>query len=226
MEDAPYISESEAKRLMVSIGKRLYEKGLVSATDGNMSCRLDADRLIVTPSGVCKGFLSEDELIIVDGSGKVIEGKGKPSSEIRLHLLAYALRKDVRAVLHAHPPILTAITLARLPFDAALLPELWLTTGSIPIASYATPSTEDLAESARPFVTNHNAILLERHGSLTMASDLEKAYFMLEKMEQAALVFVISFLLSGGKAPPPLPLEELTRLAEAFHHLRSRTSSE
>jgi L-fuculose-phosphate aldolase len=225
MRENTYIEEQEARRLMVSIGKRLYEKGLITATDGNMSCRLDADRLLVTPSGVCKGFLSEEQLIIVDREGKVIEGDGRPSSEIRVHLVAYALRKDIGAVLHAHPPLLTAITVARLPFDSALLPELWITTGPVPVASYATPSTEDLAESVRPFVAKHNAILLERHGSLTMASDLEKAFFLLEKMEHAALVFVISFLLSGGKLPQPLSIEELSRLSEAFRYLKSKPSS-
>jgi len=211
-----FISESEARRLMVNIGRRLYDKGFISATDGNMSCRVGDNRFLVTPSGVCKGFLSEDDLIVVAGDGRVIEGKGKPSSEIRVHLLAYALREDIRAVVHAHPPILTAITLAKLPFDAALLPELWVTVGSIPIAPYATPSTEDLSESVRPFIPNHNAILLERHGSLTMASDLERAFFVLEKLEHAALVFVISFLLSGGKIPQPLSAGDLARLSEVF----------
>jgi L-fuculose-phosphate aldolase len=163
-------------------------------------------------------------LIVVDSNGQIIEGKGKPSSEIRLHLLVYALRKDIDAVIHAHPPILTAITLAKLPFDAALLPELWLTVKSIPIAPYATPSTTDLPESVAPFIPNHNAILLERHGSLTMASDLERAFFILEKLEHAALIFILSFILSGGKIPQPLSPEDLARLSSVFHAVHSRTS--
>ncbi|MCX7823058.1 MAG: class II aldolase/adducin family protein [Syntrophobacterales bacterium] len=208
--------ESEARRLMVDIGRRLYERGLISATDGNMSCKLDRDRFIVTPSGLCKGFMSEDSLIVVDGEGRVLEGSKKPSSEIRLHLLAYSLREDIGAVLHAHPPIITAITLAKLPFDSAILPELWVSLGPVPVAPYATPSTEELPEAVKPFISNHNAIILERHGSLTLASDLEKAFFMLEKLEQAALIFALSILLSGGRIPPPLSTLELARLAQVF----------
>lgn len=217
--------ESEARSLIVKIGQRLYDKGLISATDGNMSCKLSESRFLVTPSGVCKGLMSEDSLIVIDRDGQVLDGKGKPSSEVKLHLLAYSLRKDVGAVLHAHPPIITAITLAKLPFDSAVLPELWITLGHVPVAPYATPSTEDLPEAVRPFIPHHNTIILERHGSLTMASDLEKAFFMLEKLEHGALIFALSVLISGGKIPRPLATEELARLSEIFQLGRCFTFS-
>lgn len=210
------LKESEVRQLMVDIGRRLYKKGFISATDGNMSYRLSDNRFIITPSGICKGFMSEDALIIVNERGQVIEGAGKPSSEIRLHLIAYTMREDIKAVLHAHPPVTTAITLTKLPFDSAILPESWVLLGHVPVAPYATPSTEDLPEAVRPFIRNHNTIILERHGSITMASDLETAFFMLEKLEHTALIFALSVILSSGKVPHPLSPVELERLTNIF----------
>ncbi len=211
-------SEKVLRKKIVEIGKRLYEKGFVTATDGNMSCRIDSERILITPSGVCKGVLTEQSLIVVNEKGDVIEGSkghGKPSSEIKMHLLIYSMRPDVRAILHAHPPLLTAITLAKVPFNTSILPEAWVSVGSVPIASYATPSTEDLAESIKPFVSSHKAILLERHGSITMADDIEKAYFMLEKLEHTALVLLYTYLFTG-RFPNPLSEKEREILKRIF----------
>ncbi|HDL90612.1 MAG TPA: class II aldolase/adducin family protein [Thermodesulforhabdus norvegica] len=202
------------KMELIEAGKWLYSKGLVSATDGNLSVRID-DRIVVTRSGVNKGKLSPEDFVIVGLDGKVLDGTGKPSSEIRMHLTVYAMRKDVKAVIHAHPPILTALTLAGIPFDATWLPEVWVTIGPVPTAPYATPSTQEVPQAIEPFVKDHNAILLERHGSLTYSSTLEKAYFALEKLEHAAYVIMLATIIRG-ETPPGLTKEQLKKLNVAF----------
>ncbi len=199
---------------LVRICGKLARKGLIAATDGNVSCRVAENRLLITRSGVAKGEISVSDLLTVDGQGNVLFGEGRPSSEIRLHLLVYARRPDVRAVVHAHPAMLTALTLAGVEFDARVLPEVWLSIGPVPTAGYATPSTEEVPASVAPFVAEHQAILLERHGSLTLGKTLEEAYQRLEKLEHAAQTLFYARLLSGKNAVPlgPDELEKLDRI--------------
>jgi L-fuculose-phosphate aldolase len=197
---------------LIRICRRLYARGLVVATDGNISCRCEDGTLLITPSGVAKGELEEAQLLRVDGRGQVLAGEGKPSSEFRMHLAVYAERPDVQAVVHAHPPLLTAFTLAGVPFIAETLPEVWLTIGPVPTAAYATPSTAEVVTAIAPYIANHQAILLERHGSLTVGKDLQEAYLRLEKLEHAAHTLLYSQLLNG-RQPAPLPAEALAKLA-------------
>jgi L-fuculose-phosphate aldolase len=197
---------------LIRVCRRLYERGLVAATDGNISCRCEDGTLLITPSGVAKGELEETDLLRVDERGQVLAGEGKPSSELRMHLAVYTGRPDVQAVVHAHPPLLTAFTLAGVPFVAETLPEVWLTIGPVPTAVYATPSTAEVVTAITPYIANHQAILLERHGSLTVGKDLKEAYLRLEKLEHAAYTLLCSRLLSG-RQPTPLPPEALAKLA-------------
>ena len=189
----------------------MEQKGLVAASDGNVSCRIGEDRLLVTPSGRPKGSLAPSDLILTDMGGQVISGTGRPSSELRMHLLIYREREDVRSVVHAHPPMLTAMTLAGMPFPADALPELRLTLGAVPTAPYATPTTEEVPASIAPLVAGHRAILLERHGSVTMGKTMEEAYLRLEKLEHAAHTLYYATLLAG-RPPAPLSPEELEKL--------------
>jgi L-fuculose-phosphate aldolase len=197
---------------LIRVCRRLYARGLVAATDGNVSCRCEDGTLLITPSGVAKGELQEADLLRVDERGQVIAGKGKPSSEFRMHLAVYADRPDVQAIVHAHPPLLTAFTLAGVPFVAETLPEVWLSIGPVPTAAYATPSTAEVVTAIAPYIPNHQAILLERHGSLTMGRDIKEAYLRLEKLEHAAHTLLYSQLLNG-RQPAPLPPEALVKLA-------------
>jgi L-fuculose-phosphate aldolase len=197
---------------LIRVCRRLCERGLVAATDGNVSCRCGDGTILITPSGIAKGELEEAGLLRVNEHGQVLAGTGKPSSELRMHLAVYARRPDVKAVVHAHPPLLTAFTLAGVPFIAETLPEVWLTIGPVPTAAYATPSTAEVATAIAPFIADHQAILLERHGSLTMGKDLGEAYLRLEKLEHAAYTLLYSRLLSGSQ-PAPLPREALAKLA-------------
>jgi L-fuculose-phosphate aldolase len=203
------------KREMIRICRKLARERLVAASDGNVSCRLDNGLFLITPSGRPKGDVEERELLVVDRRGEVRDGAGKPSSEIRLHLLVYERRPDVHAVVHAHPPLLTALTLAGIPFPAHVFPEVWISVGPVPTAPYATPSTEEVPRAIAPFVDRHQAVLLERHGSLTVGENLRQAYYRLEKLEHAARCLLAARLF-GGRLPEPLDAARLEELEKIF----------
>ena len=211
--------ETRARMELIAVCKKLVEKDLIAATDGNVSCRVGQDRLLVTPSGKPKGALKPIDLLLVNGHGEVLAGREKPSSEIRMHLEVYRRRADVAAVVHAHPPMLTAFTVAGMPFVAEALPEVWLTFGTVPTAPYATPCTAEVPEAVAPFLEKHQAILLERHGSLTLGRSLDEAYLRLEKLEHAARILFFARLLSNAP-PSPLPNEALAKLEQLVFHSR------
>ncbi len=204
-------SEERLRKEVIEICRRIQQKGFIAASDGNVSCRLDGNAILITPGGRPKGELEAEDLLRVDMQGRVVEGRGKPSSEIRMHLCVYGVRSDVEAVVHAHPPMLTAFTVAGMPFVSGALPEVWLTIGSVPTAPYATPSTVEVPASIEPFLENHHAILLERHGSLTFGKDIREAYMRLEKLEHAAHTLCYAHLLAG-RAMGPLPESDLKKL--------------
>lgn len=203
--------ETRIRVEMIAVCRRLEEKGLIAATDGNVSCRIGADRLLVTPSGKSKGALEPIDLLLVNSQGEVVVGRDRPSTEMRMHLEVYRCRTDVSAVVHAHPPMLTALTLTNTPFVAESLPEVWLTFGPVPTAPYATPGTAEVPEAIAPFLEQHQAVLLERHGSLTFGRSLDEAYRLLEKLEHAAQTLFYARLLSG-RLPSPLSKDALEKL--------------
>ncbi len=182
----------KARNDIVEVGRRCYEHGFVAATDGNISCRLDNDLIAATPTGLCKGLLSPEDIVVLDGAGRRVEGRRQASSEILLHLEIYRERSDVDAVVHAHPPTATGFAVARLPLAQCVLPEVVTTLGDVPLAPYATPSTEEVPASIRPHLGDHNAFLLANHGTVTLGATLEEAYFTLEKVEQFARVMLIA----------------------------------
>ncbi|SFM66578.1 class II aldolase/adducin family protein [Thermodesulforhabdus norvegica] len=200
---------------IILVGKKLYERGLVSATDGNISVRKNDDEILITRSGVCKGELSAEDILVVSTSGDVLTGRGKPSVELPMHLGIYSVRKDVRAIVHAHPPVLTALTMTGVNFNSAWLPEVWLSVGPVPTVPYAPPSSKELADQVTRLITNCNALLLERHGSITVGRNLSEAYYRTEKLEHAALVGVFTAIVSG-KLPGPLDQEKLRELERLF----------
>jgi L-fuculose-phosphate aldolase len=204
--------ETRLREEMIEVCQKLAEKDLIVGTDGNVSCKVEDDRLLITPSGKPKGSLKPVDLLLVNSGGEILAGRGRPSNEVRMHLEAYRRREDIGAVVHGHPPMLTAFTLAGIPFMADAMPEVWLTFGQVPTAPYATPSTEEVPEAIGSYVERHRAILLERHGALTLGRTLEEAYLLLEKLEHAARTLFYAHLLH--RTPPsPLPAEALEKLA-------------
>lgn len=174
------------------VGRRMYAKGFIAANDGNVSVRTSEGEIWTTPTGYCKGFLTPDVLVKVSAAGEVLEGNARPSSELKMHLCVYRKRGDVQAVVHAHPPFATAHAVAGIPLDRAYMPESVVVLGTIPVAKYGTPSTEEIPEAIASFVQNHNGLLLENHGALTWGKDLQTAYALMEALEFNAHV---SFLV-------------------------------
>ena len=189
--------ESELRKQICKVGCSMYGRGFVVACQGNLSVRVDQDRILVTPAGACKGHLEPRDLLVTDLNGIVKCGTGRPSSEILMHLLFYRLRADVLAVCHAHPPTATGFAAAGRALDVAVLPEVVADLGTIPLAPYGMPGTWELCESLQPLVGKHNAILLENHGVVTCGQDLTAAYQRLETVEQFARILLIAHSLGG-----------------------------
>ena len=207
MTSAP--SEPQIRLDIVEVGRRLYARGYTASNDGNISVRLDAERLIMTPTSVCKGFMAPEMMCITDLDGRKIAGDRNPSSEMKMHLEVYRQRPDVNAVVHAHPPIATGFAVAGIPLDRAVLAEVVTTLGSVPIADYATPSTRELPESVRKYVKAHDGMLLANHGALTLGPDVFAAYYKMETIEHFAKISLVARLLGGERL---LSREEVTRL--------------
>ena len=205
-------TEKQHRQAICRIGRWMYTRGYVVASEGNLSVRLDEDRILVTPSGACKGRLKSEELLITDLSGEVIRGTGRPSSEMQMHLLYYRSRPDVRAVCHAHPPTATGFAAAGRGLEEPVLPEVVVSLGKIPLASYGTPGTWELCAGLEPLVHNYDATLLENHGVVTCGPDLGTAYQRMETVEQFARVILTAELLGG---PHLLPREEVHKLIAA-----------
>ncbi len=202
-------SEHELRELICEIGRRMYAKNLVSATDGNVSVRLGEDRYLVTPSGVCKGFLEPGDLVIANGGAEKLDGEGKVSSEFFTHLAAYEERPDVVAVVHAHPPKAIGFTLAGVPLTDYLLPEMVVAVGGIPTSDYATPASEEGGQVIRTLIRECDAIMLDRHGALTVGEDLLDAYFKMEKLEHAAEAILTAYQLG---TPKRMTEEQISKL--------------
>lgn len=214
------MTEHELRREMVRIGRLMWERGYVAATDGNLSARLGGNRLLVTASGYSKGFLSIDDLVIIDLDGEPVaayRGRAeRPSSEFLMHLEVYRQRPDVGAVVHAHPPLATAFSIAGVSLARCVLPEVVISLGSIPTAEYAMPGTPDVPLSIRESIQDHDALILAHHGSLTVGETLWDAYLRLEKVEHTAQITLAAQQLGQVHTLSPQAVE---RLAEKRRQL-------
>lgn len=188
-------AEEQIRADIVEVGRRLWARGFVASNDGNISVRLDDDRVITTPTAVSKGFMTPDMMVVTDLAGKKLAGERNASSELKMHLEVYRSRPDARAVVHAHPPTATGFAVAGIPLDRAVLAEVITTLGSIPIAEYATPSTDELPAACRKYLKAHDGLLLANHGALTLAPDLFTAYHRMETIEHFAKISLTARLL-------------------------------
>ena len=202
-------SHDTLRNLICEVGRRMYDKNLVSATDGNISIRLDDDEYLVTPSGVSKGFMQPEDIVIANGVGEKLSGAGKVSSEFFTHLTAYEERPDVKAVVHAHPPKAIGFTLAEQSLTELLLPEVVFAVGGIPTTEYATPASKEGAVVIRELIRESDALLLDRHGAITVGNDVMDAYFKMEKIEHAAESILTAKLLGSTKT---LTSDQMTKL--------------
>jgi L-fuculose-phosphate aldolase len=203
--------EEQLRDGIVEVGRRLHQRAYVASNDGNISVRLAGDYILTTPKGVSKGFMTPDMMVTTDLEGNKVAGARDASSELPMHLAVYRSRPDVQAVVHAHPPVATGFAVAGIPLDRAVLAEVVTTLGSIPIADYGTPSTDELADAVRKYITAHDGLLLANHGALTVAGDLFAAYYRMETIEHFARISVVARLLGRERL---LSREEVMRLQE------------
>jgi len=202
--------ENRLREKIVEVSRRLYQRGLVAGAGGNVSARIPgAPYILVTPSGLCKGYLAPSDIIKVDLDGNVIEGRLKPTSETPMHTEIYKAREDVNAVVHAHPPFCTGFACAGVPMNLPIFPEVIAMIGEVGMVEYVTPGTKELAVKVAEAAKKHEALLLANHGTITLGASLEQAYQRSEVLEDYAKVLLISRLLGGAK---PLPSEEVRKI--------------
>lgn len=180
---------------------KMWQLGWVAANDGNVSVQLPDKTFLATPTGISKSFITPDLLVHIDREGNVLEAADglRPSSEIRMHLRCYEEREDVHAVLHAHPPAATGYAVANVALDEYSMIETVIALGSIPVTPYGTPSTYEVLEAIAPYLGEHDAVLLQNHGALTVGADLLTAYYRMETLELFAKISLNAHILGGAK---------------------------
>ncbi|MCY4187849.1 MAG: class II aldolase/adducin family protein [Bryobacterales bacterium] len=202
-------TEREFAADIVQVGKLVYDKGWVAANDGNISIRLDDERIMCTPTGVSKGMMHVDDIIVVDYDGTKISGRLERTSEIKMHLKVYELREDIDAVVHAHPPVATGFAAAGRALNTALLPEVVIGLGCVPLAEYGLPGTDALTEPMLPLIPQYDALLLGNHGAVTYGKDVMQAFFRMETVELFARINFVAEMLGGARALPRLEVDKL-----------------
>jgi L-fuculose-phosphate aldolase len=205
-------TERESRREIVSFGKMLHQFGYVAAMDGNLSVRLDEQRILATPTAMSKGAMRPSDLVIVDMNGRPVAGQRHVSSEIAMHLMIYRLRPDIRGIVHAHPPTATGFAAAGVALNQPLVCEVVIGLGSIPLAKYGTPGTPELSESLEPLIPQYDAILMSNHGVVAYADTLHHAYMKMETVEHFARIALVTHVLGRQQ---PLGNQELEKLLVA-----------
>ena len=212
------VNEMEIKKLICDIGKRIYNRNMVAANDGNISVKLNDNEFLCTPTGVSKGFMTPEYICKVDAKGNVIQAnKGfKPSSEIKMHMRVYEKRPDVGAVVHAHPTFATSFAIAGIPLTQPIMPEAVISLGCVPIAEYGTPSTMEIPDNLEKYLPYFDAVLLENHGALTWSTDLLAAYHKMESVEFYAELLYKSKMLGGPKEFDKENIKKLYEIRRKF----------
>lgn len=215
-------TERDLRLAILEVGRLCYSQGLMPANNGNISARMGEDRIVITPSTLCKGRMELDDLLVIDLDGQVLKADSRKrrriSSETPMHLEAYRQRSDVRAVIHAHPAHATALTVAGIPFPDDVLPELLEGLGPVPTTDFATPSSDENAIAIRGYIAAHDAVLIRNHGAITVGRDLEEALVNLERVEHVARVITLALGLGDIQRLPPGMVEKL-------HDLRRKMKS-
>ncbi len=212
------VNEYELKKQICEIGRRIYNRGMVAANDGNISVKISDNEILCTPTGVSKGFMTPDMICKVDLNGKVLQATApyKPSSEIKMHLRVYKRRPDVKSVVHAHPMYATSFAIAGMALTQPIMPEAVIALGCVPLAKYGRPSTEEIPDSIEEFLPYFDAVLLAQHGALTWSDSLLAAYMKMESVEFYAQLLYQSKMLGGPKEFTPQQVEELYEIRRKF----------
>jgi L-fuculose-phosphate aldolase len=202
-------AERKQRAEIVCYGRMLHERGFVAAMDGNLSVRLDRERILVTPTGVSKGAMRAGDMVMVDLEGTRVAGRRNVTSEIGMHLLIYRTRPDIKAIVHAHPPTATGFAAAGMALTEPLVCEVVMGLGCIPLARYGTPGTSELAQTLEPFVPHYDAILMSNHGVVTYGDTIEHAYMKMETVEHFAQIALVTHLLGRQQPLTGVDIEKL-----------------
>ena len=208
----------ELREQICDICHKMWQLGWVAANDGNVSVKLPDGTFLATPTGMSKSFITPEKLVHIDQHGQILDASAglKPSSEIKMHLRCYKEREDVGAVLHAHPPVATGYAVANKPLDEYSMIETVIALGSIPVTPYGTPSTYEVPDRIAPYLGEHDALLLQNHGALTVGADLITAYYRMETLELFAKISLNAHLLGGAKEISRENIDRLISMREGY----------
>lgn len=202
-------TEQQFREDIVQVGRLMFDKGWIAANDGNITIRLDDGRLLATPTGVSKGMMRPEDLIVCNINGDKLCGERQCTSEMGMHLTVYANRPDIRAVVHAHPPVATGFATAGRALNLALLPEVVISLGSVPLADYGLPGTSALTEGMLPYIPKYDAILMANHGAVAYGEEVMQAFWKMETVEHFARITLVAELLGGPKVLPRVEVQKL-----------------
>lgn len=205
------MDEKNARKELVEVCHLAYERRYICGTEGNFSIRLSENVVLTTPKGACKGRLEIGDFVLTNINGELLTNSAdtKPSTELGMHLMAYKMRPDISAVVHAHPTCAVGFTVAGIALDQSVLPEVVCTVGTIPTATYATPSTEEVAQSLEPHLKDHDVMMMDHHGALCLGQNIWDAFYKLETLEHYAETVLVAHMLGGVK---PLSSEQVQKL--------------
>lgn len=212
------LSYMELREQICDVCHKMWQLGWVAANDGNVSVKLPDGNFMATPTGISKSFITPDKLVIINKDNEIIEAKEgyKASSEIKMHLRCYEEREDVGAVLHAHPPVATGYAVANKALDEYSMIETVIALGSIPVTPYGTPSTYEVPDRIAPYLGEHDAVLLQNHGALTVGADLYTAYYRMETLELFAKISLNAHLLGGAQEISRENIDRLIGMRESY----------
>jgi len=202
-------TDQQLREDIVQVGRLMFDKGWIAANDGNITIRLDEERLMATPTGISKGMMRPEDMLICDLHGDKLCGQRECTSELGMHLAIYQIRPDVRAVVHAHPPVATGFAAAGRALNLALLPEVVIGLGSVPLADYGLPGTPALTEGMLPYIPKYDAILMANHGAVAYGEDVLQAFSKMETVEHFARITLVAELLGGAKVLPRVEVQKL-----------------
>lgn len=210
-------TQASIAEALTAVAHRVDAKGLVCATDGNISARLPNGNILATPTSLNKGSVTAEDLVELMMDGTQVGGTRKPSTEIKMHLFIYSQRPDVQAVVHCHPVYATGFAAAGIPLKPNVFPEVIVSLGEVPLAEYAAPSTEELAHTLRPFILTYNAVLMANHGAVTYGASLWEACYAMEKVEQTAHMLFVAETLGGARQLSDAQVSRLKVLSQTVY---------
>ena len=213
------MSEEQLRQEIIRFCHLTYEKSLLASTDGNLSARMSDGNILCTATMTNKGLIRAEDLVVIDPSGKRIRGERKASSEMAMHILIYEMRPDVHAVVHAHPPCATAYAAAGIPLNKALISEVVLALGCIPLAEYGTPGTPELSDEIRPFIKNFDALLMSNHGVVTYGANIEEAFNRMDTVEHFAKISIYTKILGKERLLSSEDVEKLWVQRQKYYGL-------